>query len=85
MRLVQAIGEEGERWSAGTWTSGAIERQLLGAIAVAVQRGNALAMLTGYTRATRATAEKFGDRLRWRESEWCEGSGGGDGLVARLR
>jgi hypothetical protein len=27
------------------------ERQLLGAIAVAVQRGNALAMLTGYSRA----------------------------------
>ena len=50
------IGEEGERWSAGTWTSSAIERQLLGAIAAAVQRGNALAMLTGYTRATVAAA-----------------------------
>ncbi len=49
--LVRAIGEEGERWSAGTWTSGAIERQLLGAIAMAVQRGNALAMLSGYTRS----------------------------------
>ena len=41
---------------AGTWTSSAIERQLLGTIAVAVQRGNALAMLTGYTRATAAVA-----------------------------
>lgn len=51
LELVRAIGEEGERWSAGTWTSGIIERQLLGAIAVAVQRGNALAMLTGYTRS----------------------------------
>ena len=27
-----------------------VERQLLGAIAVAVQRGNALIMLTGYSR-----------------------------------
>jgi hypothetical protein len=33
VRLAKAIGEEGERWSAGTWTSSAIERQLLGAIA----------------------------------------------------
>ena len=56
VRLVKVIGEEGERWSAGTWTSSAIERQLLGTIAVAVQRGNALAMLTGYTRATAAVA-----------------------------
>ena len=56
VRLVNVIGEEGERWSAGTWTSSAIERQLLGAIAAAVQRGNALAMLTGYTRATTAMA-----------------------------
>ena len=51
-RLVQAIAEEGETWSAGTWSSSAIERYLLGAISVAIQRGNALAMLTGYSRAT---------------------------------
>ena len=50
VRLARAIGEEGERWSAGTWSSGLIERQLLGSMAVAVQRGNALAMLHGYTR-----------------------------------
>ena len=53
MRLVEAIGEEGARWSAGTWTSAAIQRHLLSAIAVAVQRGNALAMLSGYSNATR--------------------------------
>ena len=56
MRLVEAISEEGARWSAGTWTSAAITRHLLGAIAVAVQRGNALAMLSGYSSATRAAA-----------------------------
>lgn len=49
-RLVQVIGEEGERWSMGTWSSGSIERNLLGAIAVAVQKGNAMALLVGYTR-----------------------------------
>jgi len=54
IRLVKAIGEEGERWSAGTWSSGYIERMLLGSIAVAVQRGNALAMLTGFSRMTSA-------------------------------
>ena len=48
--LVRAIGEEGERWSFGTWSSGSIERQTLGAVAVAVQHGNALAVLSGYSR-----------------------------------
>ena len=53
MRLIEAVGEEGARWSAGTWTSAAITRHLLSAIAVAVQRGNALAMLSGYSGAAR--------------------------------
>jgi hypothetical protein len=57
VRLVHAIGEEGERWSGGTWSCGLIERQLLGTVAVAVQRGNALAMLCGFTRAA-------GERVR---------------------
>ena len=50
--LVKAIGEEGERWTAGAWTGARIERHLLGAIAVAVQRGNALLMLAGYSRTS---------------------------------
>ena len=54
--LVRAVGEEGARWSAGAWHSGAIERQMLAGIAMAVQRGNALTMLCGYTRATAADA-----------------------------
>ena len=54
--LVKAIGEEGERWTAGAWTGARIERHLLGAIAVAVQRGNALLMLAGYSQCC---------RLRW--------------------
>ena len=53
-RLVRVIGEEGGRWSAGTWSAVCIQRQLLSAIAVAVQRGNALTVLSGFTRTTRA-------------------------------
>ena len=60
-KLVEAIGEEGARWSAGLWTASAIERQLLGAIATAVQRGNALAMLSGYTRAAMAQVRQVDD------------------------
>ena len=50
--LVKAVAEEGERWSAETWGSGSIARYLLNAIAVAVQKGNAMAVLVGYTRTT---------------------------------
>lgn len=63
-KLVQAIGEEGERWSVGTWNSSSIERQLLGAIAVAVQRGNALTMLSGHTRTLSAHAGHGGGTVR---------------------
>ena len=51
-KLVEVIRKEGERWSAGTWSSGVIAPQLLSAIAVAVQRSNAMAMLVGYTRTS---------------------------------
>ena len=38
------------------WNRGVIERQLLSEVGVVVQRDNALSMLSGYTRATRALA-----------------------------
>ena len=60
VRLVKAIGEEGERWTAGTWSSSRIERMLLGSIAVSVQRGNALAMLSGFIRSAGAQAGVLG-------------------------
>ena len=76
VRLAQAIGEEGERWSMGTWVNGTIERQLLGAIAIAVQRGNAMVVLTGYTRATARVnrgyrAESGGEAEEQGGSEWA--------------
>ena len=58
VKLVEAIGEEGERCSASTWSSGHIKRMLLGSIAVAVQRGNAMVMLNGYTRSASARVER---------------------------
>jgi hypothetical protein len=54
--LARAIGEEGERWFQCKWNRSAIERQLLCEIAVAVQRGNALTMLSGHTKVVRARA-----------------------------
>ena len=78
-KLVRAIGDEGEKWSAGTWSSDDIQRRLLSAIAVAVQRGNALTMLTAFTRATSTrvdqgrptsgASEREGVRGRDEESE----------------
>ena len=62
-QLVHAIREEVEKWSAGTWSSGAIERQLLGASAVAVQRGNALTMLFGYKCASVRAAQGYSVRV----------------------
>ena len=61
VRLVRAVGEEGERWSAGTWNSGLIERELLAVVAVVVQRGNALAMLCGFTRAASKRARGYSE------------------------
>ena len=45
----------------GTWDRGGIERQLLGTIAMAVQRGNAMAMLVGYTRAAQMRGSGRGE------------------------
>ena len=62
LRLIQAVGEEGEKWSAGTWTSAAIRRHLTGAVAIGLQRGNAIAMLSGYSRTARVGAREDGTR-----------------------
>ena len=64
-KLARAVGDENERWL-GAWSSAGIQRHLLGCIAVAVQRGNAMAMIAGYARAT-------SDRAR-REAEAEAGS-----------
>ena len=67
VKLVEAIGEEGERWSAGTWSSGHIRRMLLSSTAVAVQRGDAMVMLSGFTRS--ASARVGSGRRAGRKSE----------------
>ena len=58
----------------GTWSSGGIERQLLSAMAAAVQRGSAMAMLVGYTRTTQVV--KAGSGRDEAAGEWEEYGGG---------
>ena len=66
LKPVHAVAEEGEKWSVAAWPSAAIEKQLLGAIVMAVQRGNVMIMLTlsGYTRATSAATSEVRRRVR---------------------
>ena len=59
--LARAIGDEGERWL-GAWSSVGIQRYLLECIAAAIQRGNAMVMLTGFSRAAGAT---WGSKEQW--------------------
>ena len=73
--LARAIGEEGARWSQSTWKRGAIERQLLCEIAVAVQRGNALTMLSGHTKAVRARAVPQRGNVGCQDGEGDESDG----------
>ena len=59
--LTRAIGDEGERWL-GAWSSVGIQRHLLECIAASIQRGNAMVMLTGFSRAAGAT---WGSKEQW--------------------
>ena len=60
----------------GTWDSGLIERQLLGSVAVAVQRGSALTMLCGYTRlAGRQRVGQKGTRQKGWQNETSAAGG----------
>jgi hypothetical protein len=52
MKLVQAMGEEGEV-SMGTWTKAQIMRYIMWVTAAAVQRGNARVVLAGWMRSMR--------------------------------
>ena len=82
-RLAHAIGEEGERWSIGTWDSGSIQRQVLGSVAIAVQRGNALAMLCGYNRAANVAVWR-GQRTFNVQQDDTEGSEGEEDEARRV-
>jgi hypothetical protein len=56
MKLVQAMGEEGEE-AMGAWTKAEIMRYILSLTAVAVQRGNARVVLSGRMKSLRMIAE----------------------------
>ena len=55
MKLVQAMGEEGEEVM-GAWTKAEIMRYILSLTAVAVQRGNARVVLSGRMKSLRMIA-----------------------------
>ena len=64
----------GREMKSRTWSSEDIQRRLLNAIAVAMQRGNALTMLTAYSRATSIRAEQRGPTSGSEEREpVCDG------------
>jgi hypothetical protein len=70
--------KSGKKRSAKNWPKGQFffaDSLNCGAVAVAVQRGNALAMLTGYTRAT-AAAQAGQDR--WSGGQSAGGAEGSD-------
>ena len=57
IKLLSAMGAMGEE-QLGVWPRHVVIRQLVGSVATAVQRGNAVAWLSGYSRALAATARE---------------------------
>ena len=57
MKLLSAMGSMGEE-QLGMWPRHVVIRHLMGSVATAVQRGNAVAWLSGYSRALAAMARK---------------------------
>jgi hypothetical protein len=59
--LLKALSRAGEE-HLGLWPRDVIVRQLLGSVAVAVQRGNAMAVLSGYCKAVTRARVKVEDK-----------------------
>ena len=56
IKLLSAMGQMGDE-QLGMWPRHVIIRHLIGAVATSVQRGNAVAWLSGYSRALAALAQ----------------------------
>ena len=54
--LLHIVADAGEE-QLGLWPKAAVLKQLTGAVSIAVQRGNAMSFLAGYTRAMALGAE----------------------------
>jgi hypothetical protein len=59
--LLSAMGQMGEE-QLGMWPRHVVIRHLIGSVATSVQRGNAVAWLSGYSRALAAMAGRRRDR-----------------------
>ena len=66
--LLKELSRAGEE-HLGLWPRDVIVRQLLGSVAVAVQKGNAMAVLSGYSKAVTAVRVKAAVEVTGREEE----------------
>ena len=60
IKLLSAMGDMGEE-QLGMWPRHVVIRHLIGSVATAVQRGNAVTWLSGYSRALTALAQGRGE------------------------
>ena len=61
IKLLSAMGDMGEE-QLGMWPRHVVIRHLIGSVATAVQRGNAVTWLSGYSRALAAWAQERKER-----------------------
>ena len=59
IKLLAAMGQMGDE-RLGVWPRHVVIRHLIGAVATSIQRGNAVAWLSGYSRALAAMAQRRG-------------------------
>jgi hypothetical protein len=70
--LLHIIAEAGEE-QLGLWPKGDILKQLVGAVSIAVQRGNGMSFLAGYNRAMAVGVEGEGKEEKEEEEQWIGG------------
>ena len=77
IKLLSAMGSMGEE-QLGMWPRHVVIRHLMGSVATSVQRGNAVAWLSGYSRAPAVMARKrrAGGGQMEAEAWEVEGNGG---------
>jgi hypothetical protein len=70
IKLLSVMGAMGEE-QLGMWPRHVVIRHLMGSVATAVQRGNAVAWLSGYSRALAAMAQTKATEGSLEEQEWA--------------
>jgi hypothetical protein len=73
IKLLSAMGRMGDE-QLGMWPRHVVIRHLVGSVATSVQRGNAVAWLSGYSRALAAMGERRSSGEAWEEQERVVGN-----------